>query len=126
MLHLLVRLVINVIALWVAIRIVPGLEYQGGTGTLFLIALIFGVVNAFVRPFILLLTCPLILLTLGVFILIVNTIMLSLTVWLSGPQVLDLGLTSTGFWATFFGALIVSLVSGFLTMFVKSDDRDHE
>ena len=58
MIHLIIRLIINAIALWVAIQIVPGLTYQGGTATLLIIALIFGVVNALVRPFILLLTCP--------------------------------------------------------------------
>lgn len=123
MLYLLIRLVINAIALWVAIQIVPGLEFGGSWPALLSIALIFGVVNAVVRPIILFFSCPLIILTLGLFILVVNTIMLSLTVWLAGPRVLDLGLTSTGFWATFFGALIISLVSGLLNMFVKSSDE---
>lgn len=122
MVHLLIRLVINAIALWVAVRLVPGLNFEGSWLTLLFIALIFGVVNAVVRPIILVLTCPLIVLTLGLFVLIVNTIMLSLTVWLAGPGVLNLGLTSTGFWTTFFGALIISIISGLLNLFVKEDD----
>ena len=123
MLYLLVRLIINAIALWVAIRLVPGLNFAGSWFALMFIALIFGLVNAFVRPIILFFSCPLIILTLGLFILVVNTIMLSLTVWLAGPNFLDLGLTSTGFWATFFGAIIISLVSGLLNTFVKSSEE---
>ncbi len=123
MLHTLARLIINAIALWVAIQIVPGLTFYGGWLGLLFIALIFGVVNAVIRPIILFFSCPLILLTLGLFILVVNTIMLSLTVWLAGPAVLDLGLASSGFWATFFGAIIISLVSGLLSTFVKSSEE---
>ena len=124
MLTLLVRLGINAIALWAAIELVPGLSYEGTGTSLLIIALIFGLVNALVRPFIILLTCPLVILTLGLFVLIVNTLMLSLTVWLSGPGVFDLGLTSTGFWATFLGALVISIVSGVINLLIKEDDED--
>ena len=89
------------------------------------IALIFGLVNALVRPFLLLLTCPLILLTMGLFIPIINTIMLALTEWLAGPEILNLGLTIDGFWPTFFGALIISIVSWFINLLVHdSEERD--
>jgi len=121
MTKLLVRLVINALALWVAVKIVPGLSYTGEGSSLFLIALIFGVVNALVRPLLMLLTCPFIILTLGLGILIINGVMLSLTVYLSGPNVLDLGLASTGFWATFVGALVISIVSGIMNVFVKDE-----
>ena len=122
--RLLVRLVVNAIALWAAIELVPGLTYEGGNFSLLVIALIFGVVNALVRPIIILLTCPLVVLTLGLFFLVVNTIMLSLTMWLSGPEVFDLGLRSTGFWATFWGAVVISVVSGIITALIKDEHEE--
>jgi putative membrane protein len=121
MLRLLIRLAVNAIALWVAIKVVPGIEHTGPAWSLVMIALVFGLVNALVRPFLLLLTCPFILLTMGLFILIVNTIMLSLTEWLAG--VLDLGLTIDGFWPTFFGALIISVVSGVINLVVRDAEE---
>jgi putative membrane protein len=127
MFRLLLRLVVNAIALWVAIKVVPGIEHTGSAGSLLMIALIFGLVNALVRPFLLLLTCPFILLTMGLFILVVNTIMLALTEWLAGPDVLNLGLTINGFWPTFFGALIISVVSGVINLLVHdAEERDRK
>ena len=123
--RLFVRLVINALALWIAIELIPGLTFEGSNVSLFIIAFIFGLVNALVRPIIILLTCPLVVLTLGLFILVVNTIMLSLTIWLSGPEVFDLGLRSSGFWATFLGALVISVVSGIITGLIK-DEREEK
>ena len=122
MLRLLIRLIVNAVALWAAIELVPGLQYEGDWLSLLLIAFIFGLVNALVRPIIILLTCPLIVLTMGLFVLVINTLMLALTVWLS-REVFDLGLTSTGFWATFLGALVISIVSGVISLLIK-DDRE--
>ena len=121
---LIVRLVINALALWIAIILIPGFNFEGSNVSLLIIALLFGLVNALVRPIIILLTCPLVLLTLGLFVLVINTIMLTLTVWLSGPDVFDLGLTSSGFWTTFLAAIIISIVSGILSTFLK-DDREN-
>ena len=118
---LLIRLLINAFALWVAIALIPGFNFEGSNVSLLLIALLFGLVNALVRPIIVLLTCPLVLLTLGLFILVINTIMLNLTVWLSGPRVFDLGLTSSGFWTTFLAAIIISIVSGVMSTILKDD-----
>jgi len=123
--RLLIRLAVNAIALWAAIRLVPGLHYEGTGTSLFFIALIFGVVNASVRPLIILMTCPLIILSLGLFLLIINTIMLSLTTWLAGPGVFDLGLSSDGFWPTFFGAVVISIVSGAINLLIK-DERERD
>lgn len=122
MTKLLIRLGINAVALWAAIELVPGLNYEGDWVTLLIIALVFGLVNALVRPLLVLLTCPLIVVTLGLFVLIVNTIMLSLTIWISN-DLLNQGFTTTGFWATFFGALVISIVSGLLSMFLKDDNE---
>ena len=121
---LLIRLVINALALWIAINLIPGFNFEGSNTSLLIIALIFGFVNALVRPLIVLLTCPLVLLTLGLFVLIINTVMLSLTVWLSGPEVFDLGLTSAGFWTTFLAAIVISIVSGVMSTLLKDDHEN--
>ena len=122
MIRFLIRLTVNAVAIWAAVQLVPGLNYEGSNVSLLIVAFVFGVVNALVRPWLLLLTCPLIILTLGLFVLVVNTIMLPLTVWLSG--IWDLGLTSTGFWATFLGAIVVSIVSSLINLFIKDDNED--
>ncbi len=117
--RLLIRWAINAIAIWVAIELVPGIEHTGSGASLLLIALVFGLVNALIRPLLTLLTCPLIILTLGLFVLVVNALMLGLTAWLV-PS-----LTVTGFWPAFWGALIISLVSSFISMLIK-DERESE
>jgi putative membrane protein len=123
MLRLLIRWLVNAIALWVAIQIVPGLEHTGETGaSLLIIALIFGLVNALVRPVIILLTCPLIVLSMGLFILIINAIMLSLTGWLSNQ--FGLGLQIDGFWPTFWGALVISVVSAVINLLIKDEGEE--
>ena len=79
----LIRLLVNAAALWVATRLVPGVTFDGGTLTFLGVALVFGVVNAFIRPVMQVLTFPLILVTLGLFLLVVNGLMLWLTSSLS-------------------------------------------
>ena len=111
-----VRWLVNAAALWVATRIVPGVTYIGGWLPFLGVALIFGVVNAFIRPVAKVLTFPIIILTLGIFALVVNGLMLWLTSALS--DALDLGFHVRGFWAAFFGALVVSIVSTLLSMLI--------
>jgi putative membrane protein len=114
----LVRWAVNALALWVAVELVPGLAYRGESYvSLLIIALIFGLVNALVRPILLILTCPLIVLSLGLFVLIINAVMLSLTIWLS--DLFSLGLVSESFVATLLGALVISIVSGVMSIFIK-------
>ena len=111
---LLLHWILNAAALWVAAAIVPGLEFHGGVGRLLLVAAVFGIVNSLLRPLLALLTCPLILLTLGLFMLVINALMLMITGWLSESW--NLGFTVSGFWAAFFGGLVVGLVSMVLSM----------
>src|SRR5258707_4922277 len=99
----LIRLLVNAAALFVATRVVPGVSYVGGWLPFFGVALIFGIVNAVIGPLAKILTFPLIFLTLGLFLLVVNGLMLWLTSAFS--QALDLGFRVHGFWAAFFGAL---------------------
>ena len=92
---------------WVAVRIVPGLDFDGSAWALVGVSILIAVANLIVGPILKVLSFPLVLLTLGLFLLVINAIVLQLVVWLSAPERLDLGLTSTGFfWATFLGALV--------------------
>jgi putative membrane protein len=116
----LVRLLVNAAALWVAIRLVPGITYGGGVLPLLGVALVFGAVNAVIRPVLRLLTCPIILLTLGIFALVLNGLMLWLTGVLAGA--LGLEFHVAGFWAAFLGALIVSVVSAVLSILLAGDE----
>ena len=121
---LLVRWLINAVALYVAAELVPGIQTDGGWQVLLLMALIFGLVNALVRPILKFLTCPLIMLTLGVFTLVINALMLQLAAWL-GRQ-FELGFYVRNFWSAFLGALVISVVSFVLTMLIGDDDKDKD
>jgi putative membrane protein len=118
----LLRLIVNAAALWVATHVVPGVSYRGSLGAFLVVALIFGIINATLRPLTKLLTCPLILLTLGLFALIVNGLMLWLTS--SVAEALGIGFRVAGFWPAFWGALVVSIVSTLLSLSVgDASDR---
>ena len=109
------RLLISAAALWVAIQLVDGIQYTGSSWSLLVVALVFGALNASVRPLLTLLSVPLIIVTLGLFFFVINALMLMLTSWVSG--LLDLGFHVDGFWAAFLGGLIVSVVSLVLSLF---------
>jgi putative membrane protein len=113
----LLRLLINAAALWVATAIVPGVTHSGSGGSLLLVALVFGVLNALLRPVLALLSCPLLILTLGLFTFVINAVILMLTSALSGS--LGIGFHVEGFWAALLGALVVSVVSILLSIFVR-------
>jgi putative membrane protein len=111
------RWLINGIALYLAIRFVPGIDFVGGWLGLLWLALIFGLVNAFLRPILQFLTCPLIILTLGLFTLVINMAMLKVTELLGNA--FGLGLTIDGWWPLFWGSLLISVVSIILSMIFK-------
>ena len=111
----LLRLLVNAAALWVAIQLVDGIEHRGSWWSLLVVALVFGVLNASVRPLLKLLTLPILILSLGLFIFVINALMLRLTSWVSG--LLGIGFHVAGFWDAFFGGLIVSVVSMLLSLF---------
>jgi putative membrane protein len=107
--RLLIHWLFNAVALWVAAHLVPGLAFNGDLLRLILVAAVFGVVNSLLRPLLTVLTCPLIVLTLGLFTLVINAVMLLVTGWLSTRW--NLGFTVAGFWPAFWGGLVVGLVS---------------
>ncbi len=110
-------------SLWVAVLLVSGLEFSGVWWQFLIVAVIMGLANAIARPIITFFSLPFILVTLGLFLFIVNALVLQLVVWLSGPSVLDLGLTSTGFfWATFWGSIVVSVVGWLLGLVLPDGD----
>jgi putative membrane protein len=114
--EIILRLLLNAAALWVAVRIVSGITYDGGVLGFLGVALVFGIVNAFVKPVLQFFSIPFILLTLGLFLFVVNALALWITSGISGS--LGLGFQVRGFGAAFLGALVVSLVNLLLSWFV--------
>ncbi len=123
---LIIRWAINAVALYVAVAIVPGIRAPVDASWLSYIwlALIFGLLNAILRPILKLLTCPLILLTLGLFTLLLNTLLF----WMAGVigTQFGIGFTVRGFPSAFFGALVVSVISVVLTLLMKDEMEDRK
>ena len=122
-----IKVLAAALALWVATLIVPGVELEGSTftdrlGTLLIVAIIFGFVNAIAKPIAALFSLPLIVLTLGLFLLVLNALMLLLTNWIAG--LLDLPFDVDGFWAAFWGAIVISIVTFVVGLFVGDARRD--
>lgn len=116
--NFLVRLVVNALALSVAAYVVPGIRITGGMGALLLVALVFGVVNAFLKPILLFFSLPFLIVTLGLFALVVNGILLLITAGLTDA------LSVSGLWPAILGSIIISLVSAFMGAVLK--DRSDE
>jgi putative membrane protein len=118
--RVLIRWLIYAVALLVAAWLVPGVQVSGW-GAALAVALLFGLVNALVRPVVTVLSCPLLLVTLGLFTLVINALLFLLTAWLS--SLFELGFTVAGFWPAFWGALAMSVVSLVLTWLVPDRPR---
>ncbi|WP_434742361.1 phage holin family protein [Micromonospora sp. SH-82] len=122
----LIRLATTAVALWVTTLVVPGVEVSGRSGantalTLLVVALIFGVVNAVLKPVIQVVGCVFYLLTLGLFALVVNALLFLLTDWIA--DALDLPFRVDGFWPAFWGAIVVAVVSWLISI-VLPDNVD--
>jgi putative membrane protein len=119
--ELLLRWGITGLALFAAAWLVPGIRVEGqGWSAFAVMAVILGLVNAVIRPVLTLLSCPLIILTLGFFVLVIN----GLTLWLASAIAVKwfhVGFYVDGFWAAFLGALIVSIVSVVLTVLIRGE-----
>ncbi len=113
------RWAINAVALYVAILIVPGIDLRGAWTDIIWLALIFGLLNALVRPLLKFLTCPLIILTLGLFTIIINTVMLLLTSQIG--QSFGFGLIVDGFWTAVLGSLVISVVSIVMSVIFRDE-----
>ncbi|MDQ3148569.1 MAG: phage holin family protein [Chloroflexota bacterium] len=108
-----IQILINAAALYVAVLIVPNLEFTGEWWKLLLVAAIFGLVNTFVRPILRIFTLPITVLTLGLFLLVINALMLLLTGAISNE--LNLGLTVGDFLAALLGSIVISIVGMLMT-----------
>ncbi len=114
--RLLIRSIINACGLYVAALLVPGLHI-GGWGTILVVAIVFGLVNALIRPFVSCVTCLLQMLTLGLFTLVINACMLYVTSWICDAA--DLNFSIDDFLSAFLGAIIISLISIVMSKVLK-------
>ena len=110
--RIVIRVAVNAVALWVAAALISGISLEKGFWKVVLVAAIFGLVNAFLRPIAKLFSLPLIILTLGLFILVINAVMLLITDWLTASLEVE------NFGSALLGALVISLVSWGLSVFV--------
>lgn len=116
-----IRWVGNALGLYIAAQIIPGIRVGPNPIAVLGVALVFGLVNALIRPLLALLTCPLIILTLGLFTLVLNAVLLLLTSALS--RTVGLNFSVEGFWPAFWGAIVISIVSLVLTMLLHDDRK---
>jgi putative membrane protein len=114
---LLIRWGIIALAVWLTSLLLPGMTIQGGVVGILLVSLVFGLINAIIKPIVKLLTCPLVLLTLGLFVLVINTLMLLLTEWLMGQY-----LQIDGFLWAFIAAVVISLATMIIDFIVPDGD----
>jgi len=117
--RLLLRWGINTIALYVAVRLLPGLQHTGSGVALLAVALIFGLVNAALRPVLVVLSCPLVVLTFGLFVLVINGLLLLITAWVS--DLFELGFSVDGLGWGIVGSLVISLISLFFNSLIRDD-----
>jgi len=116
-----IGILVTAAAMWVAVQIVPGLDFTGELWKLLLVAVIFGLINAFIRPILLIFTLPITIMTLGLFLLVINALLLLLTGAISAE--LDLGLTVADFFAALLGSIVISLVGLALSMLIGTTRR---
>lgn len=123
-----IRLLVNGFAIWLTTLLVSGFEIvgadtNGGKAVILLVvALIFGLVNSIVRPIVSLLSLPLYIVTLGLFTLVVNALMLMLTAWLTGMT--DWGIRIEGFWVAVLAALLISVFSFLVSVVIPGARKD--
>src|ERR1700712_2835910 len=111
---LILRWLITTLAIFAAVSLVPGITFVGPGWELGLVAAVFGLVNIGLRPLLSLLTCPLIILTLGLFGLVINALLLWLTAWIASS--LGVAFSINGFWPALWGGLVISIVSLILNL----------
>ncbi|MFL6170891.1 MAG: phage holin family protein [Ornithinibacter sp.] len=126
--NFLIRVAVNGLALWVAALVIPGVNLGTGDSswtnkllTVLFVALVFGVINAFVKPIVKLLSLPFIVLTLGLFTFIVNAFMLQITEWISDWLNLDFTIDEF-FWDAVLAAVVITFVSWLLNILLPDDD----
>ena len=118
-----IRVLINAVAIAVTALLIPGIQVANNdVVTLLILGLIFGLVNSMLKPILLLLTCPMVILSLGLFILVINGVMLLITDALAGDALIIDGGMSTAIW----GGMVMAIVSMILEAVLRLDDKDAE
>jgi putative membrane protein len=112
---LIIRLLINAAALWVAAYLVTGIDLDGSAAAILIVVLVFGLVNAIIKPILKLFSLPAVILTLGLFTLLINAAMLGLTAAVTDALTID------GFLPAILGAIVISIVSAVLSFLVPDD-----
>lgn len=113
---LVIRILINAFALWLAARFLPSINLTGDLVGILIVAIVFGIVNALIRPIVALFSLPITILTLGLFTLVINTLMLMITAGLSGDLLSILGDSLLQrLWIAFLGSIVISIVSMILS-----------
>ena len=122
-----IKIAVNAVALWVAALVIPGIHLGEDADqlstrllTIVLVALLFGVINAFVKPIVMLFSLPFIILTLGLFLFVVNALMLLLTEWISNA--FGLGFHVDGFWTAVLGAIVITIATWVLELVLPERD----
>ncbi len=111
--YAILRVMINALSIVIAMKVVDGITFSGEWWKMILVGAVFGIVNAIIKPVVMLFSIPFIVLSLGLFTLVINTMMLGLTAALS--DTFHLGFHISGFWPAFWGAITVSIVSTLLS-----------
>jgi putative membrane protein len=124
--RLLTRTLITALSVWAAAALLSGITVSGSTWwrealTLLCVAVIIGLINTFIKPIIMVLGCPLYILTLGLFAFVVNALLLWFASWIADK--LNLPFHVNGFWPAFWGAIIISIVSWLLGLVIREPDR---
>lgn len=114
-----VRWLMLALAVWVAAEVVNGIQLEGWQSTL-AVAAILGLLNVYLRPVLFFVSLPLTILTLGLFLIVLNAILLLLTSWIA-DQITDLQFNVDGLWPAILGAIIISIVGAILRIFVKPE-----
>ncbi len=113
---LILRWIINAVALWAAAEIIPGIDLTGGWVSILLVAAVFGIINAILKPIVKLFSLPFIILSLGLFTLIINAAMLGLTAALTDA------LEVSGFWTAVIGSVVISIISTILSVVIEDKE----
>ena len=117
MLRFIVQAIVTALGLWLSAKVVPGVDFTS-TGSLVAAAVVLGLVNAVVRPIMVILTLPLTIVTLGLFLLVVNAAMIGLTAWFLG------GFAVNGLWAGIGAAIVTGVVSWLAGAFIPDEKRN--
>jgi putative membrane protein len=111
-----IQILVNAAALWVAVWLLDGLDFAGEWWKFLLVAVIFSLINSYIRPILRILTFPITIVTMGLFLLVINALLLMLVGAISGQ--LELGFTVSDFWAALLGSIVISIVGFVLSMVI--------